>query len=184
MAENFENNGKENELKIKFEEANDEYRELVSCVNYLKLEIASINNKILNFKSGIRDSKKLDKIMYAMLCAIVGGTTAVGLLSSAGFTSVLVRIGVLSLSIPFTFLIQSATYRLNIKKRINDLNYELCDYKNSLIINEQKLIEKKHEMTDKFYNFVDSKAVDDEKHVNLHLKKYEKPYIKVKKINN
>lgn len=182
-----ENMNKDNGLRIKFENINNDYKELVSDVNSLKVKITIIYNKILGFRKGIEDSKKLDKIMYIIAAVIIGITSSIGLLSNTGFSSMIVGVGALSLSIPFVCLIQSANFKLHVEKIIDDLNDELCICQNSLNEKERKLIDKKKEMYDTFYELVNDKVASNNKPKNLgkenRLKVYEKPHVRVKKIN-
>ena len=183
-----ENMNKDNGLRIKFENINNDYKELVSDVNSLKVKITIINNKILDFRKGIEDSKKLDKIMYIIAAVIFGITNCIGLLSNTGFSSMIVGVGALSLSIPFICLLQSGGYRLYAKNIINDLNKELSNQESSLKEQEKNLLDKKNEMYNIFYELVDSRGTSNSKIRDLdkqnHLNKYEKPYIKIRKKNN
>lgn len=186
MNGNLKNGYDEKNLRKVFEEKNDEYNNLSFSVDSLKLKVADIKNKICDSKNSIRDSKKIDKMMYLLAGFIVGVSSIIGLLSSSRISSFIIYFGAISLSIPFSVLIQSATYRLHVKKELSDLNKQLSISENDLKENEKKLLDKKNEMTDKFYELVDCKAASKDEVMNLNtnkvLKKYEKPYIRIKKI--
>lgn len=185
MNKYFENNSKDSELRIVFEKKKDEYVDLSSSIDCVKLEIEAINNQLNDYIQCINDSKKVDKIMYAITGIIVGITSITGLLTNEALSSAIIGIGTFSLSIPLTCLIQSATYRFHVKRTINDLNNELFSYKTSLKQMEEKLINIKNYTIDKEHNYIDSKVDSYDKHIELTinrtLKKYEKPYIRIKK---
>lgn len=187
MNEKINNNDK-NELRNAFIEENIEYKNLFSSVNHLKIKVTDINNKIISFNNSIIDSKKIDNIIYSILTIMVVAISSIGLLSSTGFSNILVGIGVLSLSIPFVSLIQTATYRFQVRKIISELNSELCNYKVSLKEEEKKLLDIKNDMINNFYNLIDNELSKEDKHMVLcsenKSKKYEKPYIRIKKINS
>ena len=188
MSENIENNGTEKKLRIVFEKRNKECEELCYSINSIEFKITDIKNKILHFKDSINNSKKMDKILYTIIGIIIGGTTFVGLLSASGFSSLLIGIGTISLSIPLTCLIQTAIYRLHVGKIISELNNELCTYRDSLKEEKIKLLDKKNEIANNSHEHVQDKLDKNDEHIDFHfenkLKKYQKPYIKVKKINN
>jgi len=187
MDKNLENACDEKQLRKIFEEKNAEYKDLSFSVESIKLKIANINNKIYVLNNSIIYSKKMDKIMYLTAGAIACFSSIIGLLSSTGFSSSLISFNLISLAVPFICLIESATFRLHVKRILSDLNNELSISKNNLKEEERKLLDKKNEMTDRFYELVDCKTISSEEVINFNtttvLKKYEKPYIRIKKIN-